>query len=72
MELRGSRVKIELNGELIQDVDLNTQTNSVTRHDGTRAVPLKDRPRRGHLGFQELSRNNDRVLVRNARIMVLD
>lgn len=72
VELRGARVKVVLNGELIQNVDLNTQTNSVKRHDGNLAVPLKDRPRRGHIGFQELSRNNDRVEIRNARIMELE
>jgi hypothetical protein len=71
VELRGSHIKVTLNDELIQDVDLNTQTNTVKRHDNTLAVPLKDRPRRGHLGFQELSRNNDQVMIRNARIAEL-
>jgi Domain of Unknown Function (DUF1080) len=79
IELRGSHVKVVLNNELIQDVDLNTQTNGVKRHDDSPAVPLRDRPRRGHIGFQELSRASvegkesdaDRVKIRNARITEL-
>jgi hypothetical protein len=68
IELRGSHIKVVLNDQLIQDVDLNTQTNGVKRHDGSPAVALKDRPRRGHIGFQELSRGNSQVMIRNARI----
>jgi hypothetical protein len=70
--LKGSHVKVVLNGEVIQDLDLNTQTKTVKRHDGTEAPPLKDRPRRGHIGFQELSRENSHVQIRNARIKLLD
>lgn len=81
VELRGSHVKVVLNDRLIQDVDLNTQTNGVKRHDNSPAVALRDRPRRGHIGFQELSRspenapavdNNDRVMIRNARLKELN
>ena len=72
VECRGPRVKVELNGELILDVNLDEQTATVKRHDGTDAPPLKDRPRRGRIGFQELSRDGSHVAIRNARIKVLD
>lgn len=73
VELRGSHIVVILNGEKIQDADLNSQTNTVLRHDNTLAVALKDRPRRGHLGFQELSRGQiPHVMIRNARIKALD
>lgn len=68
VELRGSRLKATINAELIQDVDLDRFDQPVKRHDGTDAPPLKDRPRRGHLGFQHLSRNHEPVEIRNARI----
>jgi len=44
----------------------------VKRHNGTDAPPVKDRPRKGHIGFQELSRGGDHVQIRNARIRALD
>ena len=70
--LKGSHIKVILNGTLIQDLDLDKQNQEVKRHDGTLAPPIKDRPRKGHLGFQELSRGGDHVLIRKARIKVLD
>lgn len=72
VELRGSRILVVLNGEKIQDVDLSAYAAPVKRHDGTMASALKDRPRRGHIGFQELSRGSGSVLIRNARIKPLD
>ncbi len=72
IECRGSRIRVTLNGEEVQNVDLDTCTTTVRRHDGTEASALRDRPRRGHLGFQELSRGGDRVRIRNARVRVLD
>jgi len=72
IECRGTRVKVELNAEPILDVNLDEQTTTVKRHDGTDAPPLKDRPRRGHIGFQELSRDGSHVEIRNAGIRVLD
>lgn len=69
---RGSRIRVMLNGELIQDVNMDEQTQTVKRHDNTDAPPIKDRPRKGHIGFQELSRGGDHVLIRNAKIKVLD
>jgi len=70
--LKGPRLKVVLNGETIQDIDLNAQNQEVKRHDGTLAPPIKDRPRKGHIGFQELSRGEEHVQIRNARIKVLD
>jgi hypothetical protein len=71
IELRGSHLKATLNGEVIQDVDLNKFDQTVPRHDGTPAPPIKDRPRKGHIGFQHLSRDNAPVLIRGARIKEL-
>ena len=70
--LKGSRLKVVLNGETIQDLDLAEQKQVVKRHDNTLAPPVKDRPRQGHIGFQDLSRGGDHVQIRNARIRVTD
>jgi hypothetical protein len=70
--LQGDRLKVVLNGETIQNINLSEQGQSVKRHDGADAPPIKNRPRRGHIGFQELSLGGDRVQIRNARIQVLD
>jgi len=69
---KGDRIKVVLNGELIQDVDLNEQKEKVKRHDNTDAPPIKDRPRKGHIGFQELSRGAEHVQIRNAKIKITD
>ncbi len=69
---RGSSVKVLLNGESILDVNLDEQTKPSKRHDNTDAPPLKERPRKGHIGFQELSRGGGHVEIRNTRIKVLD
>lgn len=66
VSLRGDRLKVRLNGTLIHDVNLARHTETVKRHDGTDAPPIRDRPRRGHLGFQELSRDGAHVQIRNA------
>jgi hypothetical protein len=71
IELRGEKLKATVNGEVVQEVDLTKFTETVKRHDGTDAPPIKVRPRRGHLGFQHLSRNNEPVLYRNVRIKEL-
>jgi hypothetical protein len=71
IELRGDRLKVALNGQVIQDVDLSKFDQPVKRHDGTDAPPVKDRPRKGHIGFQHLSRDSEPVQVRNARIREL-
>lgn len=63
---QGSRVKVVLNGELLHDVDLASQTQQLKR-----GAPLSQRPRRGHIGFQELSRGGGQVLIRNVRLREL-
>lgn len=70
--LQGTRFTAKLNGVLIQDLDLAAQTQSAQRHDGSDAPPVKDRPRRGHLGFQELSRGEGSVMIRHAVIREWD
>ncbi len=70
--LKGPRLIVVLNGETIQDLNLDEQQQEVRRHDGSIAPPLKARPRRGHIGFQELSRGGAHAQIRNARIKVLD
>lgn len=71
LRLEGSRLVAWLNGVPIHDVDLAAQTKIPRRHDGSSAPPLKDRPRKGHLGFQNLSRDDSRVQIRNARLREL-
>jgi hypothetical protein len=70
--LKGSRLKVVLNGETIQNLDLAEQNQEVKRHDGTLAPPIRKRPLKGHIGFQELSRGDTHALIRNAQIKVLD
>lgn len=38
VELKGDHLKATLNGELIQDIDLSQQDQTVKRHDGSRAA----------------------------------
>jgi len=68
---KGASVKVELNGEQILDVNLEEQTTPTKRHNGQDAPPLKDRPRKGRIGFQELSRGGAHVEIRGARIKEL-
>ena len=70
--LKGQHLKVVLNGETIHDLNLDEQSQIVKRHDGSTAPPIKERPRRGHIGFQELSRGGGHVEIRHARIQVLD
>ena len=72
MHRRGIGKRFALNGEIILDVDLDKQDQKVKRHDDSDAPPLKARPRRGHIGFQELSRGGGQVQIRNLRIKELD
>jgi hypothetical protein len=65
---RGPHIKVELNGQLVQDVNLDDHTQVLERNDGNKCPPLKDRPRRGHIGFQELSRGGAHVLIKNVKI----
>ena len=68
---RGPRIKVELNGQLVQDVNLDEHTQVLERNDGNKCPPLKDRPRRGHIGFQELSRGGAHVMIKNVTITEL-
>jgi hypothetical protein len=71
VELKGSKFKATINGEVVQDIDLEKFDQPVKRHDGTDAPPLKDRPRKGYIGFQHLSRNNEPIQIRNVKLTVL-
>lgn len=71
VSLIGAKLKIVMNDKVIHDTDLATHAEEVLRHDGKPAPTIKDRPRRGHLGFQNLSRDNGQVEIRNARIRSL-
>jgi hypothetical protein len=68
---RGPQIKVELNGELVQDVNLDQHTQVLERNDGKSCPALKDRPRRGHIGFQELSRGGAHVQIKNVKITEL-
>jgi hypothetical protein len=70
--LKGSKITVEINGKTIQDTDLSTHTETVLRHDGKPAPAIKDRPKRGRIGFQNLSRDNGLVEIRGARIKTAD
>lgn len=72
LRLEGSRIHCRLNGTVILDHDLANELTIVKRHDGSECLPLAERPRRGHIGFQELSRDGGHVQIRGARIRVLD
>jgi hypothetical protein len=71
IELKGKRLKATINGEVVHDIDLTKFDQPVKRHDGTDASPVKDRPRKGHIGFQHLSRDNEPMWIRNVRIKEL-
>jgi hypothetical protein len=64
--LKGAKVKVVLNDVVIQDVDLDRETKPLKK-----GSPLKDRPRKGHIGFQELSRGGTHVMYRNVRLREL-
>jgi hypothetical protein len=71
ISLRGNKLRVVLNGEVIHDLDLDQQEQIAKRHDGSDVPPIKDRPRRGHIGFQDLSRGDEPVQIRAARIKLL-
>ena len=70
--LKGTRITVEMNGKTIQNTDLSTHTETVLRHDGKPAPALKDRPLKGRIGFQNLSREAGQVEIRSARIKVVE
>jgi 3-keto-disaccharide hydrolase len=71
IELKGTHLKVTLNGEIIQNVDLSQYGEPVKRHDGSSASPVKDRPLKGHIGFQHLSSDPVPVQIRAVRIKEL-
>lgn len=69
---QGPRIKVILNGEVVQDFNLDEQAKQLHRDSPEKtSLPLKDRPRKGHIGFQELSRGGH-VQIRNVTLKVLD
>lgn len=69
--LRGKKITVVLNGKTVQDVDLAEHKKAIERHDGKPAPSLSERPLKGHIGFQELSRDNAHVMIRNVRLKEL-
>jgi hypothetical protein len=75
VEARGSLIKVWLNGTLVQDVDLEDFTEPAKMHGECQelldAPPGAERPRRGHIGLQDLSENGEVLTFRNVRIAEL-
>jgi hypothetical protein len=70
---QGPHIKVVLNGEVIQDFNLDEQTGVLHRDSPEKtSPPLKDRPRKGHIGFQDLCRDGGRAQIRNVVLRVLD
>ena len=59
----GDTICIVFNGETVVKADLAKEKTILER-----GLPLSQRPRKGHLGFQELSRGEGEVAIRNIRI----
>jgi hypothetical protein len=76
IEMRGAQVKVWLNRKLVQDVDLDRLTAPAKRHGQGQelhdAPPGAARPRRGHIGFQDLSESGEVLLFRNVQITELN
>jgi hypothetical protein len=68
---QGPAIKVILNGEPVLDVNLKEIDKTPKRHNGEDAVPMRQRPLKGHIGFQELSRGGGHVEIRHARIKEL-
>jgi hypothetical protein len=76
IEMRGPKVKVWLNRKLVQDVNLDTLTKPAKRHgEGQELLDAPSgaaRPRRGHIGFQDLSEADETLLFRNVQIAELN
>ena len=72
IEMIGPKVKVWLNEKLIQDVDLDTLTKPGKKHgEGQELLDAKSgsqRPRKGHIGLQDLSESGEHILFRNVRV----
>ena len=69
---KGANIKVVLNDVVVQDVNLDDHKQPLQRHGGKPAASLSQRPRKGHIGFQELSRDGAHAMIRNARIKELE
>ena len=63
---KGPLLRMVLNGKTVIDINLDRQIKKPER-----GKPAKDRPRRGRIGFQDISKHGH-VQIRNATIVVLD
>ena len=72
IKIKGSHIKVTLNDVLIIDEDLNKHKTIIKRHNGKDAPALRDRPKSGKIGFQNLSRGGSPVLIKNAKIKILE
>lgn len=72
IEARGPLIKVWLNKKLVQDVNLDKFTKPAKKHgEGEElldAKPGAQRPRRGHIGLQDLSENGETLTFRNVRV----
>ncbi len=64
---QGPKIVVLLNGKQVLEVDLEQQ-----RTPPSQGRPLAERPRRGRIGFQEMSRGGGHVEIREARLRQLD
>ena len=72
IKIKGSHIKVTLNDVLIIDEDLSKHKTIIKRHNGKNAPALRDRPKTGRIGFQNLSRGGSPVLIKNAKIKILE
>lgn len=76
IDMRGPKVKVWLNDALIQNIDLTNFRSPARKHgeghEFLAATPGNERPRRGHIGFQDLSNVGEVLIFRNIRIAPLD
>lgn len=68
---KGAQVTVVLNGEKVIDANLDDHPNPTVWKNGKPGPALKDRPRRGRIGIQDISKTG-KVEVKNARLKVLD
>lgn len=64
---QGPKIEVRINGQTVQDLNLDQQTSPTGG-----GKPLAERPRRGRLGFQEVSRAGGQIQIRHARITAPD
>jgi hypothetical protein len=69
---KGAQIKVVLNDVVVQDLNLDDHKKPLQRHGGQPAPSLSERPRKGHIGFQELSRGGAHVMIRNVRLKEME